>query len=229
MNTVLRRAVPPATKVNGSTVKARADAVMALKPPKVPSHRRWTRLGAGVTAAVLGAWFFASLYNSAGNRTEAIVLRATVNRFEVVKRTDLKVVRISADTEAAHVPSAQIEQVIGRLAATDLVEGSMLVDAQLLPAGDSLLKPDEALVGLLLGAGESQMGLRKGAPVVMIVRPAQGETTAPVEVKGWVYDASAAALNSRERPVEVAVPRGKAALVSAAGADKRVTLVILPG
>ena len=71
------------------------------------------------------------------------------------------------------------------------------------------------------------MKLRRGAPILVVVRPPTGQTTAPVEVTGWVFDSSAEALSSRERPIELAVPRASAAMVSAAAADKRVTVVAL--
>ena len=40
-----------------------------------------------------------------------------------------------------------------------------------------------------------------------------------------MFDSSAEALNSRERPVELALPRAQAALVAAAAADKRVSVM----
>ncbi|GMU80107.1 MAG: hypothetical protein AMXMBFR46_28920 [Acidimicrobiia bacterium] len=48
-----------------------------------------------------------------------------------------------------------------------------------------------------------------------------------MEVEGWVLNASLAALSSRERPVEVVVPAGDAAVVSAAAAEQRTTIVAL--
>ena len=53
------------------------------------------------------------------------------------------------------------------------------------------------------------------------------DATSMVEIAGWVFDAYGEALNTRERPVELAVPRDQAALISAAAADQRVTLVAL--
>ena len=98
----------------------------------------------------------------------------------------------------------------------------------LLPIGDKLLQPDEAVVGVLLSAGDSQMTLRRGA-VVAWSFARRSVTRAPrSRCTGWVFDASAEAVSARERPVEIAVSRDQAALVSAAGADKRVTIVILP-
>ena len=60
-----------------------------------------------------------------------------------------------------------------------------------------------AVVGVLVGPGEGPSdSLRRGARVLVVVRPAQGAAGEPDEFDGWVFDASAEALNTRERPLE---------------------------
>jgi SAF domain len=230
MSTVIRRSDPPSKNgsKSGSTVKARADAVALLKKPNPPSRRRIGRAAIGIAAAMLGCWAFASMYLSAGHRTNALVLARTVSRFEIIKRDDLRTVKISSDTEAANIAASRMNEIIGRTAADDLSAGSLLAEGQLLPTGEQLLKPDEAVVGVLLAGGDTQVGVRKGSKVVLVIRTPQATGTATTsEVTGWVYSAATESTSSRERAVEVVVPRGQAAEVSAAGADKRVTIVML--
>jgi hypothetical protein len=230
MSTVIRRTDPPQanSSKNGSAVKARADAVAMLKRPKPPSRRRVGRAAVGIAAAFLGCWVFASMYLSAGNRTNVLVLDRTVPRFEIIKRDDLRTVKIASDTEAAHILATKMNVIIGRTAADDLTAGALLAEGQLLPAGEQLLKPDEAIVGVLLAGGDTQVGVRKGSKVVVVIRTPQATGAATTtEVTGWVYSAATEAASSRERAVEVVVPRDQAAAVSAAGADKRVTIVML--
>jgi len=179
---------------------------------------------------VLGAWLFAALYLSAGNRTEVLVVARDVERLEVIERSDLRVVRLSEDSDVASVDASRVEEFVGRVAGVDLVAGSLLAPGQVLPAGRELLGAGEAVVGLLVGPGDSPVGsMRRGAPVLVVVRPAPGSQGDAVEVEGWVFDASGEVLNTRERPVEVVVPRSRAALVSAAAADRRVSVVALEG
>lgn len=226
MSTVLRRADPP--KINGDIAqRARAAAISPSRQARPAVRRRWTRIGAGITLTVFGAWVAAALYLSAGDRTEVVVLANPVSRFETIERIDLRVTRISADAEVAALGGEQLESLIGRVAAADLTAGSLLTGSDLLPSGEKLLKPDEAIAGVLLGPGDGQMNLARGTPVLIVVRPAAGASAAPTEIHGWVYDASAEALNSRERPVELAVPKAQAGLISAAAAEKRVTIVAL--
>lgn len=216
------------TSSNGRAQRARATAVAPTKAPGGPVRRRWGRIGAGMAAAVLGAWVFAALYLSAGDRTEMVALSEDVDRFETIDRSDLRIVQISADNSINTVDGSQIEDLIGRVAGTDLVAGSLLSQDQLVAEGRQLLGDEEAVVGVLIGPGDSPARvLKRGSPVLVVVRAAAGTQGDPEEIEGWVFDASGEALNTRERPVELAVPRASAAAISAAAADRRVTVVAL--
>ena len=63
--------------------------------------------------------------------------------------------------------------------------------------------------------------------MLVVVRPPAGSQGDTEEIEGWVFDASGEPLNTRERPIELAAPRDKAGLISAAAADQRVTIVAL--
>lgn len=218
----------PSTSSNGHAQRSRAAAVAPAKPPGAPVRRRWGRIGAGLAAAVLGAWIFAALYLSAGDRQEAIALSRDVDRLETISRSDLRVVRISTDTEVSIIDASEMDTIVGRVASTDLVAGSLLTSDQLIPQGRQLLGDDEAVIGVLIGPGDSPTRvLRRGTPVLVVVRPAAGTQGAPEEIEGWVFDASGEPLNTRERPIELAVPRSAAGAISAAAADQRVTVVAL--
>lgn len=215
------------TTNNGNGRVARAAAVGPPKPGG-PVRRRWGRIGVGAAAAVVGAWVFAALYLSAGDRREVLALSHDVARLEVVDRSDLRVVRISSDADISSVNASQLDELVGRVAGVDLVAGSLLVEDQLVAEGRQLLGADEAVVGVLLGPGDSPVrSLRRGAPVLVVVRPPAGSQGDPEEIEGWVFDASGEPVNTRERPIELAVPRDQAALISAAAADQRVTIVAL--
>lgn len=216
------------TTSNGQNRSARVAAVTTARPPGGPVRRRWGRIAVGLAAAVVGAWVFAALYLSAGDRQEVLALAQTVERFDVIERSDLRVVRISTDTDVDTVGAAQLEATVGRVADLDLVAGSLLSEKQLVPESRRLLGSDEAVVGVLIGPGDSPTRiLRRGTPVLVVIRPAAGSQGETEEIEGWVYDASGEALNTRERAIELTVPRDSAAAISAAAADKRVTVVAL--
>ena len=214
--------------VDASRLRGSRGTALRAGPAAGGPRRRRGRIVVGVVAVVIGAWVFAALYLSAGNKVDAVAVASNVARLDTITRADLRVVRVSADSGVAVVRSDQLDAMVGRVAATDLVAGSLLAPGQVRRAGDRVLDKREAIVGLLLGPGDAPGDqLRRGVAVLVVVRPTAETDGDPVEVTGRVFDASAAALSSGERPVEVVVPRADAATISAAGADKRVTVVAL--
>lgn len=217
-------------RVSKNGAVSREAAVSGTRPSPGPLRRRWGRIGVGVAAAVLGGWVFAALYLSAGDRAEVLVVAEDVARLETIERSDLRVVRLSDDADVASIAASRIDEFVGRTAGVDLVADSMLAEGQLLPVGQVLLGEDEAVVGVLVGPGDGpSASLRRGDRVLVVVRPPAGGQGEPAEFEGWVFDASGEALNTRERPVEIALARANAAMVSAAAADGRVTIVALAG
>ncbi len=195
---------------------------------KDPVRRRWGRIGGGVFAAVVGGWLFASLYLSADDRVEVLAVASDIGRFDVIDRSDLRVVTIGEDTDVASIPASRLDELVGRVASTDIVAGGLLVDGQLLPAGDRLVTADEAIVGVLVGPGDSPTtGMTRGAVVSVVIRPAAGTNGTVAEVPGWIAGIGGEVSSSGDRPVEVVVARSEAARVSAAAADRRVTIVVL--
>lgn len=208
-----------------SPARARAAAAAA---PRDPVRRRWGRIGAGVAAALLGAWVFAALYLSADDTREVLVVAEGVERLESIERSDLRVVSLPTNSDVQTVPASRLNDLVGRIAATDLAAGSLLADGQLVPVGERLVAADEAVVGVLVGPGDAPAtGLDRGAAVSVVVRPPAGVTGDAQEVPGWVADVSGAVASNGDRPVEVVVAKGDAAAVSAAAADRRVTIVVL--
>ena len=91
---------------------ARQATVVAQK--KDPVRRRWGRIGGGVLAAVVGGWLFASLYLSADDRVEVLAVASDVARFDVIERSDLKVVTIAEDTDVSSIPASRLEDLVGQ-------------------------------------------------------------------------------------------------------------------
>lgn len=200
----------------------------AGEPGRSGVRRRWGRIAVGVAAALIGAWLFAALYLSAGDRSDVLVVAHDVGRLEVIERSDLRVARMSSDPGVQMVSASRVGAFVGRTAAVDLKAGSLLNERQVQPRGERIVDDDEAVVGLLVRPGDAPADvLRRGAPVSVVVRPPAGSTRAPDEVTGWVFNASLPALSSRERPVEVVVKQDDATMVSAAAAEQRVSIVAL--
>lgn len=185
--------------------------------------------------AVLGGWLAASLYMSADDRVEVLMVADGVARLEPVQRSDLRVVRLSADSEVAAISAERIDEVVGRVAATELPAGVLLADGQLFAPGAQLVSADEAIVGLLLGASEAPAGLARGVAVSVVVRYSSVFADAAtvdlleVVVPGWVSEVGGVESAGGGRSVAVVVPAVDAAVVSAASAEGRVSLVVQGG
>lgn len=221
--TASRRSVPVEERTPAS---ARAT-VAASAASRVSVRRRWGRVGAGIAAALLGAWVFAAVYLSADDSREVLVVADGVARLEQIQRSDLRVVSLPTNTDVEAVSASRLADVVGRVAATDLAAGSLLADGELVPVGERLVAANEAVVGVLVRLGDAPtIELDRGAVVSVVIRPAAGTSGDVREVTGWVANLSGAASNG-DRPIEVVVTRSDAAVVSAAAADHRVTIVVL--
>lgn len=221
MTTTLRNR----TDGDGATTRARA---VASQPPTTPVRRRWGRIGAGLAAAVLGAWIFAALYLSAGDKVDVVVIANDVERMQVIEQSDLRVARLSESTDVDMVDGTRLDEFVGRVAAVDLVGGSVLNEAQVLPPNEPLIGDGEAVVGVLVGPSDApQESLRRGTPLLVVVRPPPTSEQGPTELDGWVWDVSGQESSAGETAVEVVVPADRAAQVSAAAADRRVSIVVL--
>lgn len=228
MSTTMKQ--PTDAKVRSGDPLAARAVVAGASQRRDPLRRRWGRIGGGVLAAVIGGWLFASLYLSADDRVDVLALANGVERFEVIERADLRVVRLSTDTEVESIDASRIDEVVGRVAGGDLAAGALLAEGQLHPRGERLVSADEAVVGVLVGPGDAPAtGLVRGAAVTVVVRPAAGASGEVVEVAGWVAEVAAAVSAGGDRPVSVVVPANDAAAVSAAAADRRVTIVVAGG
>jgi hypothetical protein len=183
----------------------------------------------GAAAALFGAWLFAALYLSAGNRTEVLVVAEDVSRLDTIERSDVRVARLSLDASVDTIAADRLDEFVGRIAAVDLVAGSLLTEQQVRAQNERVVDADEAVVGVLLRPGDGPTAvLRRGTPVTVVVRPSASASPAAIEqVPGWVLDAGGAALNNRDRAIDVVVARDRAAVVSAAAAERLVTVVAL--
>lgn len=195
------------TRRNGS---ASPDSANRCGDRRPWSRRRRIRcVGGGVVSAEGCSlrWSVAGCSprsTSADDRVEVLAVASDVARFDVIERADL-VVTIE-DTDVSSIPASRIEDLVGRVASTDIVAGALLVDGQLLPDGERLVAADEAGVGVLVGPGDSPTtGMNRGAQVSVVVQPAAGTNGTVAEVPGWIAGIGGEVSSSGDRPVEVVI------------------------
>lgn len=200
-----RPSVPPPARRFGR----RGALPVATAPDGVPSRRRWGRFAAGTLLALLGAWTFAILYVSAGDRVEVLALAHNVDQYTELTEGDFRTVRISTEPGMNTVKATDRDEVIGRKAAVPLLEGSLLSESALLPEGQQIGDSSKALIGIRLGAGTyPELEFYNGLEASITIRsanPAQGDDATIVDgcIITKVGDVDA---NSGQRTFSLLVP-----------------------
>jgi hypothetical protein len=198
----------------------------------LPARRRWGRVALGAVLALLGAWLCMVLVATAGGREETVAMARDVQRGQVIERADLTVVRVAADPGVETIAGADVDDLVGRTAGSDLPQGALPAGDQLLDDGDRLVGEDEVVVGARLDAAAAPRGeVAPGTAVLVVVRPGPAGTSPDdaTEVPGWLRDIGDPLETTGDREVSVVVPVDAAAVVASGAADERIAVVTLEG
>ena len=218
-----------ATDVDAPRIaRARANALGFGERSGPRPRRKRGRIAAGVTLLVVSGWLAGVVFVSVGHRQEVLAVANSVERFEEVQADDLRVVRVAADPDVGVVPASRLDDMVGRVAGTDLIPGSLLAEEQLLDPDERVVGTNEAVVGTVLEAGESPTNLAAGVNVEVVVRAPAGSGAGPQTLSGWVFDVDdteTAGIDSQR--VSLVVPAASVAIVSAAAAENRVSVAVL--
>jgi hypothetical protein len=114
-------------------------------------HRRVPELAVGVLLIGLGALGVLALTSDGATPTSVVVMANDVARGDVVQRSDMTFVGVTADAPITVVPAAVVDQFVGMTAIGDLPAGSLLAEFQLIE--EATVPPGFAVVGMRLVAG----------------------------------------------------------------------------
>jgi hypothetical protein len=201
---------------------------VASSPQGLPVRRRWGRFAAGAVLALLGAWIFASLYVSAGDRVEVLALARDVPQFEEIESSDLRTVRVAAGPEVETVEAGDRDDIVGRKAALPLREGMLLTESQVVPKDQDVMAPDETGVPVVLKAGLADV-LDSGLEVSVVVSPPANSEEEVHAYPGWISMIGDADEQTGDRTVVAVVKRSASAAVADAALNDRVSFLPLPG
>jgi hypothetical protein len=172
-----------------------------------------------------------TLWRSAGNREPVVVAAQDVGRGETIEREDLRTALVAAESGVDTIPEGDLDELVGRVAVTELARGSLLSAEEVAGDDDRLVSSDEALVGARLGPGAAPVGdLPSGTEILVVIRPGPSDSDAEVrEVPGWLERLGDRDPNSGAREASLVVPQEDAGDVAAAAADERIAVVGLEG
>lgn len=201
---------------------------MTDTPVGVPRVRRRRGVVAGgAMLAAVGGLLVAWMITAAGGRTEVLVLARDVPYGQTLTAEDLSTTSVAVDTLVATVPAGDEAMVVGQVAASDLVAGSLLSPGQVtaeVPPG-----PGEVLVGLPVPADRLPAGgLHAGDPVLVVDAPSVGAdvpASAPHTLEVTVVRVGAPDLNGVVM-VDVAAAEADGPGLAMRAASGRFALVI---
>lgn len=210
----------PVQKAVSTSTSSPAPSVKLQRSPKL--------IALALVLIVLGATGAAWLATTFRDTTDVVSVKHSVSRGEVIKREDLQTASITLDPALRTIPKAQLESLVGKIAASDLTTGAIVtpdqVTATAIPAKGS------SVVGLQLSQGQMpQSQLRTSAPVRLVTTPRSGDDPAApseqVSYKATVVGVREAGDGSH-MIVDVLVPADQAGAVAALGATQRLALIL---
>jgi hypothetical protein len=204
------------------------------EPPRIAGRRnpRWIALG--VVALCLGGLLSYLLYAQVAAQSAVVAMSRTVHRGAVIQATDLTTTTVNGATKVSTVPAAELQSLVGKRAAYDLVEGSLVpaaaVDTPPLPAAG------RAVVGLKLDQGRAPFGLLPASSQVRLVpvpageqatagQPAAAQSANPGPIYlGRVVDVTDGA-DGTSVLINVDVPEADAAAIAQLAAQNRIAVL----
>ena len=157
----------------------RADTTRAELPTPVRHQRRWGLIALGIALLAVSVLGVQMLVSRAAQTAEVLALTQDVERGEQIQGSDLSTVRVPIDqNDLATVDASMIEDVIGQVAAADLIAGTTLTPTA--TVADLLPPTGQSVVGFALTVGQlPAQPLRAGDHVRIVDTPvAQGDPPA---------------------------------------------------
>jgi len=177
---------PQASSMRPGQHPQRPAPQLRVGPP--PRERRPALAVAAVVLILVSAAIGATLVVRAGDRSEVLAVARTVPVGQQLTAGDLKRVRISTDPGLHAIPVSAAPEVVGKVAATTLLPGTLLTPEQL--GASQLPGPGQAVVGLDLKGAQMPVPadqLQPGANVRIIATPAPAGTPGPrLDAQGGV-------------------------------------------
>lgn len=200
---------------------------VAPPPPVVPTRRRPLLVALGVLLVALGALATWWLLDRAGDRVSVLAVVREVPYGAVVTEGDLAVTAVSVDPSVPIVPASERDSVVGAIAATRLLPGSLLSPASVMAVAPP--SAGEVLVGVAVGSSRMPAtGLREGDRIAVVGIPPQGDDIDRSAISA--IDATVVRVGDADLDgvvvVDVAVVPGDGPALAAWSASGRVAIVV---
>lgn len=126
-------------------------------------QRRWSLALLAVLLTVGSGLAFVVLWLNAGDRKPVLAAARHIAVGQEIQRDDIVVVRASVDSGIDPIPASQQDDIVGQIAAVDLVPGTLLLDDTV--GNDDGLQPDQTEVAIPIPEEQAPQGLEPGDSV----------------------------------------------------------------
>lgn len=154
----------------GANGHGQARQAPTAELPPLPRQRRRRMLVLGVVMVAAGAVIAGYLFTGMSHRVAVIMVARAVPVGARITGADLGTTRIAAESNVSMIPTKQIRQIVGRIAAVDLRQGTLLAPSEITTA----LSPGPGQQVVPVSVKTSSVparGLRPGDQVLVVPTP----------------------------------------------------------
>jgi SAF domain len=214
-----------ARKRNG---RPSTESPLTPQPPRLPGRRNPKWIALGIVALCLGGLLSYVIYARVATETAVVAAAHTVYRGETIERNDLATVTLRGDSLPHVIPATQLNDLVGKRAAFDLVEASVISSTSV--ADSAVPAEGRAIIGLKLAPGRAPSNLLLPASRVRLIAiPAAADSSIADKLSGSIFagtviDQSQAA-DGTSILVNVDVDAAAAPTIATLAAQDRVAIV----
>jgi hypothetical protein len=222
------RTAAPSTKPKKGRTGSSAQSPVTPQPPRLPGRRNPKWIALGIVALCLGGLLSYVIYARIASETAVVAAAQTVYRGETIEQSDLATITLRGGSMPHAIPAAQLNDLVGKRAAFDLVEGSVISS---MAVTDSAIPPEgRAIIGLKLTPGRAPGNLLLPATRVrLIAMPAAADSSTTDKLAGSIFVGSvidqSQAADGMSILVNVEVDAGAAPTIATLAAQDRVAVV----
>lgn len=209
-------------------VRALEESAVTPQPPGIPGRRNPKWIALGIIALCLGGLLSYVIYARVATETSVVAAAHTVYRGETIEQGDLATTTLRGGSLPHAISATQLSDLVGKRAAFDLVEGSVISSTAITDA--AIPAEGRAIIGLKLTAGRAPANLLPPASRVrLIALPAAADTSTPDKLAGSIFVGSvidqSQAADGTSILINVDVDATAAATIATLAAQDRIALV----
>jgi|SRR5512133_1828641 SAF domain len=181
-----RNAASSSTKARQPKAVSVAAPPVTPQPPRLPGRRNPKWIALGIVAICLGGLLSYMIYARVATETAVVAVAHTVYRGEAIDQGDLATITLRGGTLPHAIPAAELAELVGKRAAFDLVEGSIVLSTAVIEA--AIPAEGRAIVGIKLAPGRAPSNLLvPSSRVRLIAMPVAADSSTTDKLEGTIF------------------------------------------